>query len=142
MKSKNNFQIDIDSVLKDKLKKHYNKVPKFAIKYLKKVIHQEDLNGILRRNNDVEGVEFMKRVVRDEFNLTLEISGEENIPDNGRFIFASNHPLGGLDGICLSAILGERYDGNIKYLVNDILMHLKNLESIFVPINKFGAQAK
>ena len=136
------IQIDIESVLKEKAKKHYNKIPKFAINYLKKVIHQEDLNGILRRNKDVQGVEFMQRVVKDEFNITLETSGMENIPDDGRFVFASNHPLGGLDGICLSAVLGEHYDGKIKYLVNDILMYLKNLESIFVPVNKFGAQAK
>ena len=136
------IQIDIESVLKEKAKKHYNKIPKFAINYLKKVIHQEDLNGILRRNKDVQGVEFMQRVVKDEFNITLETSGMENIPDDGRFVFASNHPLGGLDGICLSAVLGEHYDGKIKYLVNDILMYLKNLESIFVPVNKFGTQAK
>lgn len=136
------IQIDIESVLKEKAKKHYNKIPKFAINYLKKVIHQEDLNGILRRNKDVQGVEFMQRVVKDEFNITLETSGMENIPEDGRFVFASNHPLGGLDGICLSAVLGEHYDGKIKYLVNDILMHLKNLESIFVPVNKFGTQAK
>ncbi len=142
MAPNNDFQIDIDSVLKEKARKHYNKIPKFIINYLKRVIHQEDLNGILRRNSDVQGVEFMQRVVKDEFNITLETSGMENIPSKGRFVFASNHPLGGLDGICLSAVLGEHYDGKIKYLVNDILMHLKNLESIFVPVNKFGAQAK
>ncbi|HBK30605.1 MAG TPA: glycerol acyltransferase, partial [Porphyromonadaceae bacterium] len=58
------------------------------------------------------------------------------------FIFASNHPLGGLDGICLSAYLGEKYNGNIRYLVNDVLMHIRNLRTIFVPVNKYGAQAK
>ena len=65
-----------------------------------------------------------------------------NIPAEGRYIFASNHPLGGLDGICLSAVIGQHYDGKIRYLVNDLLLYLSNLRSIFVPINKHGAQGK
>ncbi|MEG1748990.1 MAG: 1-acyl-sn-glycerol-3-phosphate acyltransferase, partial [Tannerellaceae bacterium] len=71
-----------------------------------------------------------------------EMVNEENIPSEGRYIFASNHPLGGLDGICLSAIVGGRFGGNIRYLVNDLLLYLPNLRSIFVPINKHGAQGK
>lgn len=142
MSQSTDFKIDIESVLKDKAKKHYNKIPKFAINYLKRTIHQDDINGIIERNGHLFGVDFMNALIDKEFNIKLKVSGEENIPNEGRFIFASNHPLGGLDGICLSAYLGEKYDGKIKYLVNDVLMHLKNLESIFVPINKYGAQAK
>ena len=76
------------------------------------------------------------------FDLTLELVNEENIPAEGRYIFASNHPLGGLDGICLSAVIGKHYGGKIRYLVNDLLLYLSNLRSIFVPINKHGAQGK
>lgn len=137
-----NLKIDIDSVLKSKAKKHYNKIPKFAINYLKRTVHQDDLNGIIERNKDVFGVDFMQNLIDKEFNLTLETTGLDKVPDEGRFVFVSNHPLGGLDGICLSAVLGQKYDGKIKYLVNDVLMYLKNLESIFVPVNKYGAQAK
>ena len=64
------------------------------------------------------------------------------IPTEGRYIFASNHPLGGLDGICLSAVIGSRFEGRIKYPVNDLLLYLSNLKSIFVPINKHGTQGK
>lgn len=142
MSGKTDFKLDVDGVLKSKTKKHYNKIPQFAINYLKRVIHQDELNGIIERNKDKQGVEFMRALVDEEFKLNLEVHGEENIPPAGRFIFASNHPLGGLDGICLSAYLGERYQGKIKYLVNDVLLNIKNLESIFVPINKYGTQAK
>ena len=41
------------------------------------------------------------------FDLTLDLVHAENIPTEGRYIFASNHPLGGLDGICLSAVIGS-----------------------------------
>ncbi len=141
--SKNDaFKIDIDGILKDKASKYYNKIPRFLINYLKRTTHQDDINGILERNKGLEGVDFMRSLVDNEFKLTLHTKGEENIPNNGKFVFASNHPLGGLDGICLSAILGEKYDGKIKYLVNDVLYYIDPLKPIFVPINKYGAQAK
>lgn len=142
MAQNSDFKIDIESVLKDKTKKHYNKIPKFVINYLKRTLHQDDINGIIERNGHLFGVDFMNALIDKEFNINLKVFGEENIPSEGKFIFASNHPLGGLDGICLSAFLGNKYDGKIRYLVNDVLMHIKNLESIFVPINKYGAQAK
>ncbi|MGI6049066.1 MAG: 1-acyl-sn-glycerol-3-phosphate acyltransferase [Petrimonas sp.] len=142
MSEKTGFKLDIDGVLKSKAKKHYNKIPKFAINYLKRIIYQDELNAIIERNKDKEGVDFMRVLVDKEFKVNLKIHGEENIPEDGKFIFASNHPLGGLDGICLSAHLGEKYNGKIKYLVNDVLLNIKNLESIFVPINKYGSQAK
>ena len=134
-------KLDIDAVLKSKAKKHYNKIPKAAINYLKRKVHQDELNHIIEINRDAYGSDFMKACV-EYFNLTLHVKGEENIPETGKFIFASNHPLGGLDGICLAAILGEKYDKKIKYLVNDILLNIENLETIFVPVNKHGWQAK
>jgi putative hemolysin len=134
-------KLDIDAVLKSKAKKHYNKIPKVAINYLKRKVHQDELNYIIETYRNEYGSDFMKACV-DYFNLTLHIKGEENIPETGKFVFASNHPLGGLDGICLAAILGEKYNKKIKYLVNDILLNIENLETIFVPVNKHGWQAK
>ncbi|MBK5194668.1 MAG: 1-acyl-sn-glycerol-3-phosphate acyltransferase [Proteiniphilum sp.] len=142
MNQNNAFRINIDKILKDKVSKHYNKIPRFLINYLKRTVHQEDINGILERNHDVEGVEFMQALVENEFNLHLQLEGEENIPETGQFVFASNHPLGGLDGICLSSVLGRKYNGKIKYFVNDILYYIDPLKPIFIPINKYGAQAK
>ena len=142
MNRTNAFRINIDKVLKDKASKYYNKIPKFLINYLKRTVHQEDINGILERNQDVEGVAFMHALVEKEFNLRLQLEGEENIPATGQFVFASNHPLGGLDGICLSSVLGGKYNGKIKYLVNDILYYIDPLKPIFIPINKYGLQAR
>src|SRR5690554_3796774 len=144
MSEKTDFKLDIDAVLREKAKKQYKKIPKFFINYLKRTIRQEELNAIIERNRDKQGVDFMRALVDKEFKVKLKIHGEENIPagGKGRYIFASNHPLGGLDGICLSAYLGERYNGKIKYLVNDVLYYIEPLKPIFVPINKYGAQAK
>ena len=142
MSQEPDFLIDIDGVLRAKTKGNYRKIPSFFVRYLERVIRQDALNEIILRNKEKDGVEFMRALVDNEFCVKLEIVGEKNIPDKGRFVFASNHPLGGLDGICLSAFLGEKYGGKIKYLVNDVLLYIKNLQSIFVPINKYGPQAK
>ncbi len=133
--------IDLDKVIKDKAPKLYKRLPRLAINYLKRKIHIDELNEILTIYADRDGVDFMTSVV-GYFNLKLDIKGLENIPEDGRFIFSSNHPLGGLDGICLSAIIGEKYNHKIKYQVNDILLNIKNLQSIFIPVNKVGKQSK
>lgn len=134
-------QIDIQQVLRQKAPSAARKIPQFVINYLTRTIHQDELNDILRRYHDKNGVAFMQELI-GYFDLHLVLENELNIPTEGRYIFASNHPLGGLDGICLSAIIGKRFNGNIRYLVNDLLLYLTNLRSIFVPINKHGAQGK
>lgn len=133
--------LDLDKVLEEKAPKIYNRIPRFAINYLKRKVHIDELNEILRIYADKEGVDFMQAVV-GYFNLKLDVYGLENIPQEGRFIFASNHPLGGLDGICLSAVIGEKYNKKIKYVVNDVLYFIRNLQPIFLPVNKFGRQSK
>ena len=134
-------QIDIKQVLQQKAPSAARKIPGFVVDYLIRTVHQDELNDILRRYHDKDGVAFMQELI-GYFDLNLELVNEENIPAGGRYIFASNHPLGGLDGICLSAVIGGHFDGKIRYLVNDLLLYLSNLRSIFVPINKHGAQGK
>lgn len=134
-------RIDIKQILRQKAPSLAGKIPEFIVNYLIKTVHQDELNYILTKYQDKFGVDFMKELI-DYFDLTLELVNEGNVPNEGRFIFASNHPLGGLDGICLSAVVGNMFDGKIKYLVNDLLLYLTNLKSIFVPVNKHGAQGK
>ncbi|MDU1891902.1 MAG: 1-acyl-sn-glycerol-3-phosphate acyltransferase [Dysgonomonas sp.] len=135
------FLLDLDKVLKEKAPKIYNKIPRFVINYLKRKIHIDELNEILTVYADRYGVDFMEAVV-GYFDLTLNVEGTENISDAGRYIFASNHPLGGLDGICLSAVIGKLYNKKIKYVVNDVLYFIKNLQPIFLPVNKYGRQSR
>ena len=134
-------RIDIKKVLAQKAPKVSRKIPGFIVDYLIRVVHQDEINEILARYKDKDGVDFMRELIQ-YFDLTLDLRNEENIPSEGRYIFASNHPLGGLDGICLSAIIGSRFQGHIKYPVNDLLLYIPNLRSIFIPINKHGSQSK
>lgn len=142
MNNENIFQIDLDKIIRTKIGKNAKKIPRFITRFLSWIIRENDLNDFLRFNNDSTGVETMNKAV-EYFNIKLEFSGLENIPaHNKRLVFVSNHPLGGLDGICLSSVLGTIFKGKIKYLVNDLLYFIKPLQSIFIPVNKHGAQAK
>ncbi|RHJ90855.1 1-acyl-sn-glycerol-3-phosphate acyltransferase [Parabacteroides bouchesdurhonensis] len=134
-------KIDIRQVLQEKAPSAASKIPDFIVNYLIRTVHQDELNDILTRYHEEQGVDFMKQLI-GYFDLSFDLIGKDNIPDSGRYIFASNHPLGGLDGICLSALIGEQFKGNIRYLVNDLLLYIDNLKSIFVPVNKHGAQGK
>jgi len=136
------FQVNVQEILRSKAPAIYKKIPRFMINLLAKLICQNELNAILIQNTSLTGVPFMENMLRI-FDTRLQLHGTENLPTaNHRCIFASNHPLGGMDGVCLSTALGNHYEGNIRYLVNDILYFIEPLQDIFLPVNKHGAQAK
>jgi len=142
MKQKPYFNIDIKEILRTKAPRTARKIPSFVINALAKIVHQDEINQFLRDNEGVVGVDMMNRLI-DFYNININIIGEENLPDfNTKCIFASNHPLGGADGICLSSYLGKKYDQHIKYIVNDILYFIEPLRPIFVPVNKHGDQGR
>lgn len=135
------FLIDIDKVLREKAPKHYKYIPKFVISYLKKIVHQEELNVFLEESRDKMGVDFLKACL-EFLDANIVVKGEENLPKEGLYTFVSNHPLGGQDGVALGYVLGSFYNGKVKYMVNDLLMSLQGLAPLCIPINKTGKQAK
>lgn len=135
------FLIDIEQILKEKMPRYYNYIPKFLIRYLKKISHQEELNPFLIEAKDKVGVEFLEAAL-EFLDTKIIVKGEENLPKEGLFTFVSNHPLGGQDGVALGYILGKHYEGKVKYLVNDLLMNIKGLAPLFIPINKTGQQSR
>ena len=134
------LEIDLDEIIRSRAGSKAKFIPKFLINWLKKLIHQDFVNEYLRRGN--EGVSFCKRGV-EYLGVNVTVEGRENLPNDGRYYtFVSNHPLGAIDGVTLGWVIGEHYDGKIKYLVNDLLMNLKGLAPLCVPINKLGKQSR
>ncbi len=132
-------RINIRDIFKEKNPKLAPFIPGFIYSWLSRILHLDFVNYFLDKHGDKRGIEFALASL-EEFNITLELKGEENLPGNGRFIFVSNHPLGGFDGMILITILAKKYQ-NLKVLVNDILMNIQNMDDIFVPINKHGKQS-
>lgn len=134
-----NQLIDIDRVIAAKSPTLQRYLPRMVVRYLKRVLHQDDLNGILERHGHLRGAELIGHALSD-MQVSYTAHGLERFPGDGRYIFASNHPLGGLDGMVLIHLLGSRY-GGIRFPVNDFLMAVEQLHDVFVPINKVGAQS-
>lgn len=119
-------------------------VPRFVVSYLKHIIHQDWVNAFLVRAKDLKGSAWLSDCL-DYQDIKLNIVGEENLPakDDGKlYTFVSNHPLGGIDGIAVGALIGKHYDDNFKYLVNDLLMQMPGLAPLCVGINKTGKNSR
>jgi len=142
MRRDQQFYIDVQELVHSKAPRMAKKIPPIIIKLLSKLVHQDEINHILKENEDATGVEFINGVVK-HFHFQIQTTGEDNLPDfDAKCIFASNHPLGGADGVCLASFLGNHYNQQVKYLVNDLLYFLEPLRPIFVPINKHGEQGR
>lgn len=134
MEDKYGNLIDLNKILAakaPKLLKH-----PWLVRRIQKLLHVDDINYILSTYGHLHGVEFVQAVVKD-FNLNIVVQGEENLKAVERPLVASNHPLGGLDGIALIGTVGEYLDEPLTP-VNDFLMFIKNLQPIFIPVNKAG----
>jgi putative hemolysin len=115
-------------------------IPGFIYKMIHNIMRLDFMNGFMKRYGHLSGVSFVEAAVKD-FEITEEISGLDRVPQGGRYIFASNHPLGGFDSLLLMASV-HRHMGAFRFLVNDVLMKIPNLRPVFVPVNKYGGNSR
>ena len=128
--------INIEKAIASKNPRLLKLLPGFLLRYIKRVIHEDELNDAIYRNRHRHDIDFVNAAM-EEFGANTSVRGEENIPREGGVIMAANHPLGGLDGIAFMKVAGQ-YRPDIRFFVNDLLMALKNFAPIFVPVNKHG----
>ena len=136
--------IDIDSILQSKMGAKAKWVPRPLVSWLKRIIHQDQVNAYLWDSRDKVGTDWLEECVR-YLQMSLKVEGADNLPDkdDGRlYTIVSNHPLGGADGVALGAIIGRHFDSRFRYLVNDLLMNLPGLAPLCIPINKTGKQSR
>jgi len=113
-------------------------MPGFVVSFLKKLVHEDEINRIIYDYRDRYGLDFVRSIL-DDMKVTYSMEGLERVPVEGRYIFASNHPLGGFDGLVLMDAIGTVFP-EIRFIVNDLLLNIKNFTPIFVPVNKHGLQ--
>ena len=136
--------IDIDKILKGKMGKKARYVPGFAVNWLKRIAHEDQVNEFLWQSRNLKGTAWLDATMK-YLDTTLQVEGEENLPDpnDGRlYTFVSTHPMGGIDGVALGSLIGKHYGDNFRYLVNDLLMNLPGLAPLCIPINKTGKQSR
>lgn len=137
--SESHKMIDVRKVIHDKNPKILKRLPRFIVSYLQKILHEKDVNEFIYEHRKDSPIEFCLSVMR-KFNIQVTSEGLENIPKNEGAVLAINHPLGGMDAMALVTVL-HKIRPDIKFVVNDVLLHLENLRPIFVGVNKHGKNA-
>ncbi len=127
-------------VLKEKSPGVARILPGFVYRYIHRIMHIDYINRVLEQYGDLEGMEFVEAIIQD-FNVEERVIGFEKVPAEGRFIFASNHPLGGFDALVLMSNISRKFH-SMKFLTNDVLMNIRQLNPLFVPINKHGSYGR
>jgi putative hemolysin len=130
--------IVLKDIVSEKNGKLAKRIPGFVYGWMNRLLHVRELNDIIFRFGDKMGIDFVIACM-SYFNVSFDFQGTENLPGEGRFIFASNHPLGGFDGLILLNGV-TKYLGPSLFLVRDELTKIPQLKQVFIPINKFGNQ--
>ena len=134
--------VDINAVLASKSERLAKFTPKFVVNWLKRVVHQDDLNSILEFSDGALDVDFADKVLQWlNVKSNVKFTDRGSLDPQGRYIFVSNHPLGGLDGLIMISILGKLM-GKIKFVVNDLLLNVVPMRGLFVPVNKHGRRGR
>ncbi len=128
--------VNIEDVIRKQKNKTVRNLPKFVINYIKKVIKQDKINDVLRNAGNSKNKEFLEKT-KEYFKIDIEIIGFEKIPQKGKFIFVSNHPLGGIDFLSIICVLLKKFE-NIKIIANEVLMGINNIKEMLLPVGVFS----
>lgn len=131
------MRIDVKEVVRSKSPALAKVKP--LVGYLRRTLHEGEINSMLEKYGDLRSLDFIRAILA-EMGITYELAGIGKLDPAGRYIFASNHPFGGLDGLMLAEKVAA-YFGDVRVVVNDLLMNIDPLREIFIPINKHGRQS-
>ena len=132
--------IDIQKEIEKKfpnINKKDNFLKKSLFKIAKKIVHEDSINQFLEQNSHLKGFEFVDAVLDFfDFDYTVSSNDIQNIPTSGKVVIIANHPLGGLDALCLLRLVSQvRHD--IKIIANDFLAGFEALNSLLITIDNF-----
>ena len=120
-----------------KIKEKENVLKKSLLKIAKKIVHEDSINQFLSQNSHLKGFDFVDAVLDYfDFDYTVSSNDLQNIPSTGKVIIIANHPLGGLDALCLLRLISQiRQD--VKIIANDFLTGFDALNSLLIPIDNY-----
>lgn len=112
-------------------------------KLVEKVMHflqLDRVNAVHGACSTTPGPEFVKRLIYEQFDITLKIDNEDilnHLPE-GAFITVSNHPMGAMDGIVLIHVIASRRP-KYKVMVNMILNKLSGMRPNFIAVDALAS---
>lgn len=131
-------EIDVGAVLHEKAPRLARWIPRPVVGWLRRTIHEREINRIMATCWDLAPQPFIQACFR-MWNISYTVTGLDRLPPDGRYLFVANHPFGGMDGMMLADRLIDRF-GDVRVVVNDILMHIEPLRPLWLPVNKHGVQ--
>ncbi|MCM1164006.1 MAG: glycerol acyltransferase [Muribaculaceae bacterium] len=135
------MKIDIAEVLRLRVPGVAKWIPSGVVRWLEQTICQDELNHLLRQGDGLTGADFAQSVI-DNLGVTYKVNGPFD-PTDRRVVLVSNHPLGGLDGLVLCAMVKKLYGiDSMKFIVNDLLTFVEPMRTVFLGVNKHGAQTR
>ncbi len=131
--------IDIEKILREKAARLYRWLPGFAIRWLKRKLHEQEINTAMHLLRNDRGLDFNTKAL-DILGVKVVSLHADHIPLTGNITIAANHPLGGLDGMALIKAVGE-VRPDVHFFVNDILKNIHNYGDVFIAVNKLGTSS-
>ncbi len=135
-------KIDLEQIAKKSAPTFFASIPSWlrtaVIHFIRKVVHLDHIEAIVRNHQHCQGLEFIDRVFEElDFSFTTSFGAFNRIPCNGRLLCVSNHPLGGLDGLILLRAIGT-IRPDVRIVASDALLNIRNLERFLLPVATFG----
>ena len=132
--------INIATIIDESNSGKLKRLPGFIIRWIEKIIRQDEMNRILTKYSDYQGLDILTKII-EELNIKIEVEGKENLPENNRCFFLSNHPFGLIDGLVLTKIVGDKYHV-LKSIGNEAFMYVPHLRPFIAAVNVFGKNSK
>ena len=130
------YLLDLNKMLGPKLRK---KLPNFVINFLKRRIHQDDINGVIMSVEHYKGVGFFDEAL-NYLDITYRTRGEEHLDPSKKYLFVCNHPLGGPEALIIGSVFRRHFGEGFKVPVTPLLASLKPLTEFFIPVNNLSSK--
>ena len=135
-KDRTDYLLNVEEVLGPKLLK---KLPRFAVNFFKRRIHQDEINDCIMKAEHYCGAGFFDEALK-YVGITYKMRGIENLDMSKKYVFACNHPLGGPEALIIGSVFHQIYGEGFKVPSNQLLMNMKPLKEFFVPVNVISSK--
>ena len=135
-KDRTDYLLNVEEVLGPKLLK---KLPRFAVNFFKRRIHQYEINDCIMKAEHYCGAGFFDEALK-YVGITYKMRGIENLDMSKKYVFACNHPLGGPEALIIGSLFRQIYGDGFKVPSNQLLMNMKPLKEFFVPVNVISSK--
>lgn len=133
--------VNIRAALKASKSKFIRNLPGFVAHRISRIVREKELNEIHKKIYTLDGMDYVKALLFDEFKIKINIIGEENVEKDKKYVYVANHPLGGIDALSHLYLINKIH-GKVISPSNELFEFIPNLHPLIVGVNVFGQNTK